>query len=64
MNARIFIQLGHDVRALHDPMDMAMAIELRDLRPDNMDALDSIIKQCRDIKMKLLEEGEHGATNV
>ena len=56
MNARIFVSLGHDVRVLHDPMDMAMAIEFRDLRPDKMDALDSIIEQCRNIKLKLLED--------
>lgn len=56
MNARIFIQNSPDVRILHDPMDMVTVVEFRDLRPDKMDTLDSIIEQCRNIKLKLLGE--------
>lgn len=42
---------GRGVTVAHNPMDFGHQIAIRD-----EETLDSIIEQCRDIKLKLMEE--------
>lgn len=41
---------GHDVSFMRNPMDLTVRMDVK-----NEEALDSIIEQCRDIKLKLME---------